>query len=30
MTYQEDRAIVREELKQLHREGIYPETLRND
>ena len=29
MTYQEDRAIVREELKQLHREGVYPESLRN-
>jgi hypothetical protein len=29
MTYQEDRAIVREELKKLHREGVYPESLRN-
>ena len=29
MTYQEDRAIVREELKQLHSQGAYPEALRN-
>ncbi len=29
MTYQEDRAIVREKLKELHGEGAYPSSLRN-
>lgn len=28
MTYQEDRGIVREELKRLHDEGVYPAALR--
>jgi len=28
MTYQEDRATVAEALRQLHAQGIYPETLR--
>ena len=28
MTYQEDRAIVREALRQLHAEGVYPASLR--
>ena len=27
MTYQEDRAMVAEELKKLHEAGVYPETL---
>ena len=27
MTYQEDRALVQEELKKLHQNGIYPEKL---
>ena len=30
MTYQEDRLIVAEELKQLHAEGRYPESLRGN
>ena len=30
MTYQEDRLIVAEELKQLHAEGRYPESLREN
>ena len=29
MTYQEDRVIVAEELKQLHAQGQYPESLRD-
>lgn len=28
MTYQEDRAVVMEELRKLHQRGLYPETLR--
>ena len=28
MTYQEDRPLVAEELKKLHAQGVYPETLR--
>jgi len=28
MTYQEDRARVAEELKRLHEEGVYPESLK--
>ena len=28
MTYPEDRAVVSEELKRLHEEGVYPPTLR--
>ena len=30
MTYQEDRLIVAKELKQLHAEGRYPESLREN
>ena len=30
MTYQEDRLIVAEELKQLHAIGRYPESLREN
>jgi len=30
MTYQEDRARVAEELKRLHEEGVYPESLKED
>ena len=29
MTYQEDRALVAEELKKLHAQGIYPTSLRD-
>ena len=29
MTYQEDRAIVVEELRRLHEQGLYPESLRD-
>jgi len=29
MTYQEDRAEVAEQLKRLHREGVYPASLRD-
>lgn len=29
MTYQEDRALVAEELKKLHAQGIYPASLRD-
>ena len=28
MTYREDRALVAEELRKLHKAGVYPETLR--
>ena len=28
MTYHQDRQVVAEELKRLHREGAYPETVR--
>ena len=28
MTYQEDRELVREELRKLHEQGVYPPTLR--
>ena len=29
MTYKEDRALVMEELKMLHEDGLYPKTLRD-
>ena len=28
MTYQEDRAVVAEELRKLHENGTYPDSLR--
>ena len=29
MTYQEDRVVVMEALRELHRQGVYPESLRD-
>ena len=29
MTYHEDRALVAEDLKHLHEQGVYPPSLRD-
>ena len=28
MTYQQDREVVAQELRKLHEQGVYPESLR--